>query len=390
MPPTDARPLDPRWVDLVSEIAPRLLGRADRKGAALASQVTALSELYTRERHAIGRAGEAIAARLRFFLLRDLPKIQGPLAELSALGALPRGEVWRVLDVGAGLGTSTLGLAELAKRAGAARLEVVALERDPAALDVFRTLAQRAAEAGLIAPVKLEARKTDLEGTELSRLPQADLVLVGLTLNELFADSEPADRLDAREALLRDLSGRLSPGGSMIVLEPATRSITRELMALRDRFAADPAAPHVVAPCLRDGPCPLLRRERDWCHDQLPFALPDALAAVASEAGLRWERLTYAYLTLRNDERRLRDLADGDPRAFRVVGGPVDSKGKTEWGLCGAPGLVGLRRLDRERVPESATLDDAARGTLLRLDRDLPDGGALRVRPDVLVERLFR
>ena len=161
-------------------------------------------------------------------------------------------------------------------------------------------------------------------------------------------------------------------------------------MALRDRFAADPAAPHVFAPCLRDGPCPLLRRERDWCHDQLPFALPDALAAVASEAGLRWERLTYAYLTLRNDERRLRDLADGDPRAFRVVGGPVDSKGKTEWSLCGAPGLVGLRRLERERGPATETLDDAARGTLLRLDRDPPDGGALRVRPDVLVERLFR
>ncbi|MCZ7677502.1 MAG: hypothetical protein M5U28_01480 [Sandaracinaceae bacterium] len=126
------------------------------------------------------------------------------------------------------------------------------------------------------------------------------------------------------------------------MLEPATREITRELMALRDRFALDPGPPHVFAPCLRDGPCPMLPRERDWCHDQLPFVLPEPLARVAREAGLRWERLTYAYLTLRNDERRLWDLAARDPRAHRVVGGPVESKGKSEgsaaaragWSAC--------------------------------------------------------
>ncbi|MCZ7677503.1 MAG: hypothetical protein M5U28_01485 [Sandaracinaceae bacterium] len=112
----------------MADLAPRLLGREDRTGAALAAQVSHLSELYTRERQAIELAGRDAAARLRFFFLRDLPKIQGPLAELAAVGALPAGEVWRVLDVGAGYGTSFLGAAELATRAGAARLEVTVLE----------------------------------------------------------------------------------------------------------------------------------------------------------------------------------------------------------------------------------------------------------------------
>lgn len=390
MPPNEARPLDPRWVQLVDELAPRLLGRDDRTGAALAAQIAELSELYTRERHAIGLAGRSIAARLRFFLLRDLPKIQGPLAELAAVGALPSRAAWRVLDVGAGLGTSTLGLAELAKRAGASRLEVMAIERDGAALDVFEQVARRAEEAGLIAPIRIDARRADVESLELARLPEADLVLLGLTLNELFADRDEADRLDAREAVLRDLSARLSEGGSLVVIEPASRVITRELMALRDRFAADPGAPRVFAPCLRDAPCPLLVRERDWCHDQLAFALPDVLAERAGDAGLRRERLTYAYLTLRNDERRLWDLAHRDPRALRVVGGPIESKGKSEWIGCSEPALVTLRRMDRERADANAPLDDAGRGTLLRLDRDVREGESLRMRPDVAIERLFR
>jgi len=387
-PVLQARAVDPAWIALIDDLAPRVLGRADRTGGPLAAEVRRVSELYTRERHAIAQAGSALAARLRFFLPRDLPKIQGPLAELSRAAALPEGPVWRVLDVGAGLGTSTLGAAELARRAGVERLEVTALERDEASLDVFAQLAREAAARGLGARVGLDARPGDVEGLELARLPEADLILVGLTLNELFADRDGEDRLDAAEALLRDLTGRLSPGGALIVLEPALREQARRLSSLRDRLAAAPGAPHVFAPCLRDGPCPLMRRERDWCHDLLPFELPEALAALAGEAGLRRERLTYSYLTLRRDARRLWDLADRDPRAVRVVGGPVVTKGKTEWDACGAPGLVRLRRLDRERSDASAALDDAPRGALLRLDREPADGASLRVRPDVRVEPL--
>lgn len=390
MSPTDAllaSPLDTRWVALVDTLAPRLLGRDDRKGASLAAAVSRTSELYTRERAALGLATDALAARLRFYLLRDLPKVQGPLAELAAASRLPEEKVWRVLDVGAGLGTTSLGVAELAKRAGAEAVEVVALERDAAALDVFVTLAREAERAGLIAPMRIDARTVDLE-RGLSALPEADLVVVGLTLNELFVERELEARLDAREAVLRALMERLAEGGSLVVLEPATRTITRELMALRDRFALGSGPPHVFAPCLRDGPCPMLPRERDWCHDQLDFALPEALGALAEEAGLRRGRLTYAYLTLRNDAGRLWDVAAGDPRALRVVGGPVESKGKVEWEGCGAHGLVRLRRLERERAESNEALEGAGRGTVLRLDREAE--GDLRVRPHVTVSRLLR
>lgn len=386
--PVLARPLDPRWIALVDGLAPRVLGRDDRTGAALVAEVIEVSELYTRERHAIARASEALASRLRFFLPRDLPKVQGPLAELARAGALPPNRVWRVLDLGAGLGSSTLGAAELAKRAGVERLEVTALDRSRASLDVFTQLAREAAGAGLVPRIALETYVADLDGLEVARLPEVDLVLMGLTLNELFADGIEADRMDARERLLRDLTERLAPGGAMIVVEPALRSETRALAQLRDRLAEGPEPPYVFAPCLRDGPCPLLRRERDWCHDVLPLALPKALAAIAQAAGLRQERLTYSYLTLRNDAHRLWDTVDRDPRAFRIVGGPVLTKGKTEWDACGAAGLVRLRRMERERSEANAALDGAMRGTLVRIEADVNDGSQLRIRAHTEVEAI--
>ncbi len=322
-------------------------------------------------------ATDAHAARLRFFLLRDLPKVAGPLAELAE--HMPAGPVWRVLDVGAGLGTSTLGLATVAETRGVERLDVVALERDPAALDVFSTLARRAHEAGLIPPIRLDERRVDLAATELTRLPKADLIVVGLALNELFTDRSGDDRLDAAEAFLRRLMTRLRRGGSLIVIEPALRPTSRFLQALRGRLEA-----HVFAPCLRQGPCPLLRRDRDWCHATLPLELPAQLAAIAKAAGLRTARLTYAYLTLRGDGARLG--GHGDPRTLRVVGGPVLSKGKAEWDACGEAGLVRLRRLDRERSKANAALDGALRGTRIRLPEVPADGGSVRIRPELAIE----
>jgi len=285
------------WLTTIEDVAPRSLGPHDRRGEPLAAQVRALSELYTRRRDALPEAGEALAARLRFYLPRDLPKVWGPLEELG--DALPTGEVWRVLDLGAGLGTTSFGVASFAQDR---RLQVTAYERDAASIDVFESLAQAAQAAGLIAPLSLRAHRADLAKLDPASLPKADLILVGLTLNELF----DADHLDDAEAWLRALIRRLNEGGSLIVLEPALRETSRALQRLRDRLGD-----HVYAPCLRAGDCPLLRRERDWCHAQRAGELPTRLADIAKAAGLRWSRPTYAYLTLRADGRRLGGFGGG-------------------------------------------------------------------------------
>ena len=78
----------------------------------------------------------------------------------------------------------------------------------------------------------------------------------------------------------------------------------------------------------------MLATEGDWCHEDLPIDLPPWVAPLARAAGLRWQRLTFSYLALRRDGRRLFDEATiggspgvpGESRVhLRVVSDNLDS-----------------------------------------------------------------
>lgn len=351
--------LHPGWLEVIDAEARTRFGPRDRTGAALAEAVAALSQVYNRRGGRLRDQEAAHVARLRFFLPRDLPKVAGPLSELASAGALPEGRRWRLLDLGAGLGTTGLGVASVAP---VDTLDIQAVERDAAALEIYAALAARATRAGLIPPVSLATSTADL-ATFIPETGAWDLVVVGLALNELFESD-----VSARVAWLGRIGGALAPGGSLIVLEPALRDVTRALMAVRDRVGD--VGLSVFGPCTHRAACPLLATERDWCHEVAPIALPEPLHAIARAAGLRFERLTWSALTLRRDDRQLA------PGAFRVVAGPLASKGKTEWDLCGAGRITRLTRLDRHRA--TCTLGDAGRGTLLEMEGPLGE----RVRAD--------
>jgi ribosomal protein RSM22 (predicted rRNA methylase) len=352
--------LDPRWLPLLDTVARRTLGPHDRTGPALADEIARLSERYTRRGGALREAAVEQAARLRFFVPRDLPKIGGPLAELAAVGALPVDRPWRVLDVGAGLGTTTLGAAVVARALGVPAVEVVALEREASLLDGMRALVDAAGAAQLVARIALETRAVDLETTSFGTLTRGgpfDLILLGLSLNELYA--EAVDPLEKRAHFVDALAGALAPGGALVVLEPALAEVSRQLMAVRDALVQRGRT--VFAPCPPGTErCPMLARERDWCHEDLPLRLPPGLAELAQAAGLRFEGLTYAYLTLREGPSLAAQLGG----AARVVGGPVKSKGKRELFLCAGGGHHRLAVLERRETPPL----DAARGTVLAVD----------------------
>ncbi|MDQ3032544.1 MAG: small ribosomal subunit Rsm22 family protein, partial [Myxococcota bacterium] len=131
------------------------------------------------------------------------------------------------------------------------------------------------------------------------------------------------------------------------------------------------SGPHVFAPCTRAGACPMLLGERDWCHEDLPLALPGALHPIARGAGLRFEGLSYSHLTLR---RVPGSLGAG---AHRIVGGPIVTKGRTEWHGCGEDGLVRIARLDRHRG-DADPMQDAQRGSLVDIEGTPEPGATLR------------
>ncbi|MCB9797355.1 MAG: methyltransferase domain-containing protein [Alphaproteobacteria bacterium] len=353
--------LHPAWLSAVDAVARACLGPKDRQGAALVEEIASLSQLYTRGREGLSGQRQHLAARLRFYLPRDLPKVEGPLLELAAQGRLPAGPTWRVLDLGAGLGTTTLGAAGVARRLGVEALEVTAVELDRPSLELAEALCARAGHGPLeavCAPIALKTVAADVERIDPSANGPYDLILLGLSLNELAGG-----RLDRRLDLVKRWWRLLAPGGALVILEPALREVSRDLQRLRDALVALPKGPTLLAPCTHRGPCPLLERERDWCHGELDLPLPEPLAALARGAGLRWQRLTAAWLVL--------GATPAPPLGgYRVVGGPVESKGRCDWVLCGEAGAVTLGRLNRFKGPGDP-LEGARRGSLLELEGEV-------------------
>ena len=306
----------------------------------------------------------ALLARIGFFWARDLTKIFGPLAALAHCGVMPQHETLRVLDVGAGLGATSFGVARWLRLRGLPTrvLEVVALEQSQPALRAFDALARSlSALPEELVPVRLDPRCGDLTSTR--REGKFDLVLLGFVLNELFLTLPEPERIARRAALLVEAAAQLAEGGAILVLEPALKQSARELMQLRDVLTARAAAPYVIAPCLHDAACPMLPSERDWCHQELPYALPPQLASVARAAGLRYEGLRYASLVLANRPRPVTQAAQ-----HRVVSDRLESKGKLELFTCSEHGYVRLSRLSRDHSEQNAPFEEARRGDVLTVE----------------------
>src|SRR5690606_37209314 len=91
------------FLGAIDRVAKRHLRERDATGPALADAVRDLSTVYTRERTHLGhgdRRSEAAAARLRFFLERDMLKVFRPVIDLHGQGILPTDPELRVLDLG--------------------------------------------------------------------------------------------------------------------------------------------------------------------------------------------------------------------------------------------------------------------------------------------------
>ncbi len=153
------------------------------------------------------------------------PRTEVALAKvLREVFGEPAARVVRVLDLGAGTGA-----------AGAAVRAFFGAGAEIVSVDRVAGLGTILADVGAPGPIRGVAGRFDL-------------IVAAHLLNELFLAMPPAERASARTERVRAwCETLLAPGGTMVILEPALRETSRELLAVRDQLVA--GGLHVVAPC---------------------------------------------------------------------------------------------------------------------------------------------
>lgn len=356
-----------------------------------AKGVRELNVAFTQERHAIPgnylNQKELRSGYILYFLPVNALKVATLLFQNDVCGAIQcavaNERPLTILDIGSGPGTGMLGVMALVedflkgKKGGSLKLHFILIDQNKQALNDAAGLFESALEylkkrnfswkieAGL---VKIVANLFSERLTQVLAREEADIVLALNFLSEL----PQRKRLPIVEALVRDY---LHPQGRLLIMEPALRLTTRELMELHDEMV-DRRSALVLSPCLHQEFCPMLKaNHRDWCHTYIPWERPAWIDKIDYLVGIRKDYLKCSYLLIGKEpptmekEKSVEELSAGIKGSlWRVVSGPLNSKGKSERLLCGPAQpqeLLRVTRLDRDQSPANRDFDDLERGDLV-------------------------
>jgi ribosomal protein RSM22 (predicted rRNA methylase) len=348
----------------------------------LAEDVRRLSNLLTKEREGLPAAylrdPGLRKAYLAYFLPPNLEKIGVPLRELGLHPAkLLAKDHLHILDLGSGPGTALLGIRQFFARSRMqVRLECTAVDQVGENLREAETLfREQSGVAGV--PATLATVTSSIKAIAEHSGGPFDLIVLSNVLNELYL-GDPEAAMKRRLLVGRIMDHLLAPDGSCIIIEPALRETSRDLLLVRDGLAD--AGYTVYSPCLVQGHCPALVNPKDWCHEDRPWDPPEIIREIDSRIGLRKDSLKFSYVVLRKDGRTLAEACG--PDAYRVVSEPLDSKGKSERYLCGQQGRKLATRLDRDVVPGNETFSQLLRGDIVLVEGMLIEDKRFKIAKD--------
>jgi hypothetical protein len=111
----------------------------------------------------------------------------------------------------------------------------------------------------------------------------------------------------------------------VVIIEPGLQKDARALMSLREEFIKGDW--QVLAPCVHQRPCPLLKwSARDWCHFQISPLLPEWFLELLDALPLHTdEHLSYSFLVIEKKGARKRDGLELDG-SNHMRDGPSDER----------------------------------------------------------------
>lgn len=339
-----------------------------------AQAVADLSRLFTKDRSSLksdylDHPAHA-AAYLRYFLPVNLSKIQVLLDEMP--------QDWpdrpiRVLDVGSGPGAGALAVLDWLHQHRPDRIKdliVVEVDVSVEALKQARQLWEVYSRESGAAGGQLITYEGNLErspnGPWLKHVDQQapyDLIIVANCLNELF--SRAADPVESRAELMTQLLSRLTPNGTLLIVEPALRETSRALHQVRDRLIQEKRCT-IYSPCLHENSCPALVNPFDWCHEERAWETPPGIQEIDEAVGFIKDALKFSYLLLRKDGRT---IVERRSDVYRVVSELRELKGEKRAWLCNELGRSEIGRQDRLASSANAAVDAWHRGAIVQIER---------------------
>lgn len=324
------------------------------------------------------------AGYLLYFLPLNFCKAQAVLERLPK-SFFKRSKV-KILDLGSGPGTFTLGYIDyLSRREGASKTEkheihLLSLDQNyhivRDAQNLHEELIKNLKAKGYNYRLIHQARTFDLRRGKpdtLLKNDQYDLIIVSNFLNE-WRGATAEEKVKFLEKIYQR---HLSPDGYLILMEPALQKSTRDLMEVRDSILHRKSL-HVYAPCLHAKPCPMLiATQRDWCHFYKEWEKPDFIGSLDKLLKNDNQYLKYAYTIFTSkavNEVDTLPIKKDKPQLYRAVSNLMGSKGKSEIVVCGPAGRWHVTRQDKNESKLNQALDALKRGDLILIPQ-IPNRG---------------
>jgi len=203
-----------------------------------------------------------------------------------------------------------------------------------------------------------------------------DLIMFGHSLNEVAAAGGDVG------LLLDQARSRLTPGGRLLLLEPALLATARALISQRDRLLA--AGLQLLAPCTLQAACPAFSQgPNQTCHEEFSWTMPSEVAELAAQAGLDRQTVKFAWFAFATPSGDAPGAApvtvptllpiaaaQAAPDVYRVVSDPMLNKaGRLRYLLCGPGGRFPLSAPHTSQTAKAAGFFRLSRGTYLQVEQ---------------------
>jgi hypothetical protein len=187
--------------------------------------------------------------------------------------------------------------------------------------------------------------ESDRDGESRTRRG-VDLLLVANAYNEWLP---VRGRSDAPARAFGRLAARtLAPGGTLCVMEPASRVVSWGVMTLREVLVAPGSGFAVTGPCTHAAKCPLLSPKlKTWCHFRRSVITPREHAGLVEAVGGGRREISFSYLSARRTKGEARTAEPAAETATsrhlaRVLSDPVEVEDGRAVYACAAEGRIQL------------------------------------------------